>query len=176
MIPGWRSPHASVWVMAKMIEPTPSVPMTTPSQSMLPVASGSRDSLNNFGPMIKTSKVRGTFNQKIARHEKRSITSDPTTGPTTAPSAPAAPAIPIGVDRLVGGNSGSITAKPAAIVIEPPIPCTTRAATNVHVPGASAHKIEPRPKIATPGRYTRLRPRLSASLPAASRNALSARL
>ena len=71
-----------------------------------------------------------------------------TTGPTTAPRAPAAPEMPIGVERRVGGNSGSITAKPAAIVIEPPTPWTTRATISHPVSGARAQNIDPTAKIA----------------------------
>ena len=95
---------------------------------MRPVAFGSFDSLRKRGPMINTSTQSGTFTKKMPRQENASIRSEPTTGPTTAPSAPVAPETPIAVARRVGGNSGNITANPAANVIDPPMACTQRAA------------------------------------------------
>jgi len=58
-----------------------------------------------------------------------------------------------------------MTAKPAALVIAPPTPCTSRAAISQPAPGASAHNAEPMAKTATPGRKTFFRPMLSASRP-----------
>ena len=100
--------------------------------------------------------------RKIPRHDHASVINAPSAGPATAPNAPVAPVIPMTVDRLCAGNAGSTTAIAVGEIIAPPTPCTTRAAISSPALGARPDSIDPSMKMATPGRKSRLRPRLSA--------------
>ena len=60
--------------------------------------------------------------------------------------------MPIGVERRMGGNSGSITANPVATVTAPPSPCTSLPTINHSMPGAVAQMSEPSANTATPGK------------------------
>ena len=74
----------------------------------------------------------------------------PAEGPMAAPSAADAPQIPITRERRSAGKSGRTIAREAGLSIEPPMPCTTRAAINSPGLGAAPDRNDPATKIVTP--------------------------
>ena len=129
--------------MASITSPTPAVPMGTPTRSIFPVAAGFFDSRSRRGAIARTSAASGTLIQKMPRHDHTSVRTAPRAGPTTAPSAPVAPVIPMTVDRLLAGKSGSTTAIAVARMIAPPTPWSTREA--ISAPGVRRERAQHRP-------------------------------
>ena len=86
----------------------------------------------------------------------------------------AAPQMPMAAMRLAGGVSASVSPSAEGIIPAAAIPCSTRQASRMPKPGASAHSADARVKPATLTRNTERRPTTSASRPAGVSSAAKA--
>ena len=109
----------------------------------------------------------GRLIQNTDRHEMVSIRRPPTMGPsdiempTTAPQIPRARArstLPVKICEMIDSATG--------FSIDPPMPCSKRAAMSVSMDGARLHASDPTAKTASPVWNTRLRPSRSPAAPA----------
>ena len=110
--------------------------------------------------LIGTISIRN-----IASHGSTWSTRPPTIGPEAPPIETAVVWLPIAVPRSTGGNTETTIAVPTDCPIALPVAITTRATISSQNAGATAVKTAPAPKSASPVRWMRFQPTMSASRP-----------
>ena len=108
----------------------------------------------------------GTLMKNTPRQLRYSANVPPTKGPSAWPIADMPSTTPMARDCRAPENVLDTTAMDTGKMSAAPMPCTTRAMIRNHSSGALPHTIDTTPKIARPITITRLRPKMSASLPA----------
>ncbi len=159
-----------------MTRATPATPTGTPIRSSGPSAVSSRVSATRRRAKTATISPNGTLTRNIPRQLHALINTAPTEGPKAAPSAPAAPQIPIATPRRESGNCGRTIASEAGMRNAPPVACTTRATIRVIGLLAIPHRAEPARNRYNPAVNVALRPRRSAVRPASSNSDAKAML
>ena len=122
----------------------------------------------------------GMLTRKIGRQsspqKSPAIKSPPRIGPVTAANPADRPNSAKASPRSFGANSAGTIASVCGIIIAPPIPCTTRAATSPPMLGAAPHRVDPSVNTPIPARNIRLRPTTSPSRPIGSKSSAKVRI
>ncbi len=146
---------------------------TVPTQSGSGCGSGSRISATTRTAATLAISASGTLTMKI-QCQLISVRAPPSAGPEAAPTAPIAAQPLITSGRRWGGKIGSTRPNDVGVTAAAPTACTARAAIRNPSDGAAAHSAEPAPNRSRPVTKTRLRPRMSPSLPAGTSRAANA--
>ncbi len=119
----------------------------------------------------------GTFRKKIDSQPIPSTRAPPTSGPKATARPMVAPYTPMATPRSRPGlNSCATSASETANITAPPTPCRARVRFRNVGSGASPASAEATVNMPSPAANTRLRPSRSASTPALSTSAASARV
>ena len=113
----------------------------------------------------RPSSPIGRFTKKIVRHGSQWTISPPTKGPSSGPISAGITTKFIAESISDRGNVRTRASRPTGVIIAPPMPWTTRAATSMGMLIASPQKSEPRVKRLTAQVNTRLVPKRSAIQP-----------
>jgi hypothetical protein len=112
-----------------------------------------------------TIAAQGRLMKKMVRQPIVSVSQPPRTG-ASAPAIAVAPAqVPIALPRSASSKVAPITARLVGIIMAPPAPCRTRAASSSGRPPASPHHADPSANTMTPDMKTRRRPKRSPAAP-----------
>ena len=128
-------------------------------------ADSSRDSWAAHSVTPTAIAATGTLIRKIDCQETFSTRKPPTTGPIARAIALAPAQVPIALPRSSGGNVFVMIESVAGIISAAPTPCIARPAMSHTSVCEKAMKRLERPKIATPIRKTRRRPKMSPRRP-----------
>ena len=130
-----------------------------------------RDSATHSSTPTTTSTPNGTLIQKAQCHEKEVVSHPPRTGPTAAIEPIVDPhtakAMPRSAPRKVALSDARVVGR----IIDPPIPCTNRAAISQAPVGASAHRMLDATNTASPMTSSLRRPIRSLVVPHTSSSA-----
>jgi hypothetical protein len=110
----------------------------------------------------------GTLTQKIARHDRASISAPPPAGPSTVAIPVHAVHVPTAFPRAAPSNVAARIASEPGTSRAPANPCRTRAPIRNGLLGAIAHSTEVMPKRTSPAMNIRRRPNWSPSAPPTS--------
>ncbi len=108
---------------------------------------------------------------KIQRQSSSPVSTPPISTPMPETSSVAAPHMPIAVPRRSPVKTFVSTDIEEGMISAPPLPARAMPAIRTSIPGAAAARIEPAANSAVPSSRKRLRPKTSASRPAAIRKA-----
>ncbi|KAF1042215.1 MAG: hypothetical protein GAK35_02829 [Herbaspirillum frisingense] len=109
----------------------------------------------------------GTLIRKIQCHDRLSTSQPPSTGPTTGPNWPAMEIEASAAMYCAPGTLLSTASRPTGNSMEPPMPCTTRAASSCGSVCAVAHRMEPITNTRMVAKYILRVPKRSANQPEA---------
>ena len=94
--------------------------------------------------------TNGRLSAKIQRHDNRSTTTPPASGPMIEAIPPHAVQAPIAPPRAFGAKPATMIASDAGVMSAPAAPWSARAAIRTPIVGASAHRSETTPKAPIP--------------------------
>ncbi len=133
-------------------------------------ASGSLDSGAPRSVVIAIPRAISAQTTKIHRQSRTPVRTPPINTPIPETSSVAAPHMPIAVPRRSPVKTLVRIDIDDGMIIAPPAPARAIPPIRTSIPGAAAAISEPIPKSSVPISMKRLRPKMSASRPAAIRN------
>ena len=98
----------------------------------------------------KTAIPNGNFTRKIQRHPRVSVNTPPSSGPRAAAELITAPQTPNAAARYLPRNRADTVDRVFGMIIAPPMPCSTRAASSIPAPCEAAASAELATKITVP--------------------------
>ncbi len=165
MIAGEPQPQALPSTRPRIRAPRPAVSAKTPAKSTVRSAVSSRDSWVAQRVTPTATTAIGTLSRKIDCHDTCSTRKPPTTGPIASAIALTPAQVPIALPRSFGGNAFVMIDSVAGIISAAPTPCAARPTTSHVAVCEKAMKRLDAPKIATPIRNQRRRPKMSPRRP-----------
>ncbi len=119
---------------------------------------------------VRAISPTGNCRKKTARQPSADTSTPPIDGPAAIAADWVAVQSPTAVPRRSAAKYGKMRVSASGVIVPPPAPCTSLAATSTDADGASPQASELAVNTARPIRNTRLRPNLSAR-PAAGSSA-----
>ena len=107
----------------------------------------------------------GRLTKKIVRHGSQWTIMPPVNGPSSGPMSAGMTTKFMAASISDLGNVRTRASRPTGVIMAPPMPCTTRAATSIGIFSASPQNSEPRVNRNTAQVKTRLVPNRSAIQP-----------
>ena len=150
-------------------------PSAAPSQSIRAGAGMSADGGTPRAISHSVVRTTGTLTAKISRQDAASISTPPSSGPSTPAIAPKAVQVPIARPRSSSGKTWVMIASVLGVSRAANTPWTARKTHSTAIEGATAHSSEATPKPTTPMKKTRRCPKMSPSEPPISSSADSVR-
>ena len=171
---GSPQPLVGCWIRAKTGPARPSADRAIPTQSIARSASGSLLSFTHARAISTVRMISGTLIQKIARHERASISAPPPAGPITVAMPLQAVQVPMALPRSAPSKVAARIASDPGTSSAPANPWNARPAIRISTFGAIAQTIDVTAKPARPYMNIRRRPNWSPRLPPTSSSETSA--
>ncbi len=167
-------PLSPTRIRAYVRAPAARVKVTRPGRST-PLACGLRDSFTTRSVTATARMLTGRLTKKIQRQSRCSVSSPPRIGPAAAAAPFTAPQTPNAMPRSLPWYAPLSSAIVVANIAAPPTPCSPRKEISMPGPVARPQASEAAANSTSPPMYTLRRPIRSASEPAPSSRAASAR-